>query len=286
MQLIIVSGRSGSGKSTALHALEDSGYNCIDNFPVALLQSLVHNAVREPAPGTAGYAVCIDARNANLERFPEILLALDRIGVDCQVIYLDALSPTLVRRFSETRRRHPLSNAKTDLTQAIDDEAQILASIADLADWTIDTTLLSSQELVDLIRNRVADKRGSGLSLMFRSFGFKHGVPLDADMVFDVRCLPNPHWIDELRPLTGRDDDVIDYLDAQPLVDRMFTDIRVYLERWLPHFIENNRVYLTVAIGCTGGQHRSVYMAERLARHFTNAHPDTLVRHRQLDDDA
>ena len=194
MKLIIISGRSGSGKSTILRALEDEGYDCIDNFPVMLLQSLVHHTLRNPHQAAANLAVCIDARSRDLERFPEILLSIDRMDVDCQVIFLDARSPTLVKRFSETRRRHPLTSASTDLREAIDAEAEVLESIADVADLTIDTTQTSSQELRTMVSERVIARPQNTISLLFRSFGFKKGVPVDADIVFDLRCLPNPHW--------------------------------------------------------------------------------------------
>jgi UPF0042 nucleotide-binding protein len=280
---VIISGRSGSGKTTALRALEDAGYNCIDNFPVVLLQSLVHDALRDPDQLKANIAVCIDARSRSLARFPEILLALDRMDVDCQVIYLDAQSATLVKRFSETRRRHPLTNGETDLLQAIEAERDLLESIADLADLTIDTTLLRGRELTELIRQRLVGGNRNGLSLLFRSFGFKFGVPVDADLVFDLRCLPNPYWVPELAPLTGRDAPVIGYLDASEAVREMEHDLAGFLERWLPRFENDQRTYLTVAIGCTGGQHRSVYMVEKLATRFRGRFADVLVRHRELD---
>lgn len=298
MKLIIISGRSGSGKSTALNALEDEGFNCIDNFPVALLQSLVHNALRafnrvemegpnltedESATPTAqNLAVCIDARSTDLERFPEILLSLDRMDLDCQVMFLDAQSATLVKRFSETRRRHPLTNASTDLRQALESERLLLESVSDLADLNIDTTQMGSQALRELISTRVVEKQASGLALLFRSFGFKFGVPVDADFVFDIRCLPNPHWVKELRPLTGLDDPVRDYLAHDDSVREMFKDIERFVKNWLPQFEENSRVYLTIAVGCTGGQHRSVYMAERLGQSFSQIMPNVLVRHREI----
>ena len=282
MRLIILSGRSGSGKSTALNALADAGFNCIDNFPLELLEALMTSVVSRPTP--IDQAICIDARAADLERFPEILIALDRLGIDCQVIYLDALSPTLVKRFSETRRRHPLTGAETDLKEAIDAEQTILEGIADLADLTIDTTSLSNQQLIELIRSRVIQNTTIGLSLLFRSFGFKYGVPVDADFVFDVRCLPNPHWVEGLRAMTGLDGPVEQYLEAQPLVNRMYDDIQRFVESWLDCFEENHRTYLTVAIGCTGGQHRSVYLAERLGAAFEGLERagTVLVRHREL----
>jgi len=285
MKLVIISGRSGSGKSTALHVLEDAGFNCIDNFPVGLLPAMVHTALRDPQQRSQRVAVSIDARNsaADLRRFPEILLSLDRMDLDCEVIYLDALGPTLVKRFSETRRRHPLTNEATDLRQAIEAEHELLSSIADLADLVIDTTQLATPALIDLISARIATKATSGLSLLFRSFGFKFGIPVDGDLVFDIRCLPNPHYVPELRRLTGKDEAVRDFLEADADVLAMYNDIRRYLETWLPKFEQNNRIYMTVAIGCMGGQHRSVYMAEKLGAHFRNTIPNVLVRHRELE---
>lgn len=282
VRLIILSGRSGSGKSTALNALEDAGFNCIDNFPLELLESLMDSVLKRKNP--ANQAVCVDARNTDLERFPEILVALDRRGIESQVIYLDALSPTLVKRFSETRRRHPLTSERIDLQEAIDAEQSILEGIADLADLTIDTTSLSNQQLIETIRSRVIENKTVGLSLMFRSFGFKYGVPVDADYVFDVRCLPNPHWVEGLRALTGLDGPVEKYLEGQELVNRMFGDVQQFVERWLSCFEDNHRTYLTVAIGCTGGQHRSVYLAERLGAYFEglDLSGNVLVRHREL----
>ncbi len=285
MKLVIISGRSGSGKSTALHVLEDAGFNCIDNFPVGLLPAMVHTALRDPQQRSQRMAVSIDARNSatDLKRFPEILLSLDRMDLDCEVIYLDALGPTLVKRFSETRRRHPLTNETTDLRQAIEAEHELLASIADLADLVIDTTQLATPALVDLISARIASKTTSGLSLLFRSFGYKFGIPVDGDLVFDIRCLPNPHYVPELRRLTGKSEAVREFLEADADVRAMYDDIRRYLETWLPKFEQNNRIYMTVAIGCTGGQHRSVYMAEKLGNHFRNTIPNVLVRHRELE---
>ena len=282
MKLIVISGRSGSGKSTALKVMEDAGFDSIDNFPVTLLQSLVHNRLRNPGQRKANLAVCIDARSQDLDRFSEILLSIDRMDVDCQVVYLDARSDTLVKRFSETRRRHPLTNAETDLRQAIDAETNLLEAIADVADLTIDTTQLESQSLRDLVSSRVVANTRSGINLLFRSFGFKQGVPVDADLVFDLRCLPNPYWVPELRAFNGTDPQIIDYLDQQPMVDEMFEDIADYLETWIPRFEANHRAYMTVAIGCTGGQHRSVYMAHRLTQHFQGQYENILVRDREL----
>lgn len=277
MKLFIISGRSGSGKSTALRALEDAGFNCIDNFPIGLLESLINEA----QPGQS-YAVCIDARSDNLEALPDILSGMDAKTVERQVIYLDALTGTLVKRFSETRRRHPLTNAQTDLLAAIEAESDVLRNIADLADLTMDTTTMRGSELVELIRSRIAEHFAPGISVLFRSFGYKFGVPVDADLVFDIRCLPNPHWEAELRALSGTDEPVVTFLESHDSVSEMFEDIAGFLGRWIPRFEENNRAYLTVAIGCTGGQHRSVYMAQRLGGHFAKKFGDVLVRHREL----
>ena len=282
MKLIVISGRSGSGKSTALNAIEDAGYNCIDNFPVGLLQSLVHNSLRDDTNPDPQLAVCIDARSKDLELFPKILLSIDRMDVDCQVIYIDASSPMLVKRYSETRRRHPLTNATTDLRQAIDAEAELLESIADLADLTIDSTRLSAQDLRNVMTTRVVEKGSSGVNLLFRSFGFKQGVPVDVDIVFDLRCLPNPYWDEALRPYNGRDPEIREFLNNEPLVEEMFNDIRQYLESWIPRFEASSRVYMTIGLGCTGGQHRSVYFTERLAAHFSETFDNVLTRHREL----
>ncbi len=295
MKLIIISGRSGSGKSTALRALEDAGFNCIDNFPVELLPSLVNSVlaetqsaaeskgVAESAATDPAYAVCIDARSHGLATFPDFHAQLDPERVHCEVIYLDALSGTLVKRFSETRRRHPLSNDQTDLLQAIEAEKTLLGSISNLADLTLDTTLMRGSELVEVVRKQIAEDRSPGISILFRSFGFKFGVPVDADMVFDIRCLPNPYWVEALRPLTGADQPVIDYLRSQPEVGEMFEDIRSFLERWVPRFEADNRAYISIAIGCTGGRHRSVYMAEHLKAHFHGRFANVQVRHRETE---
>ena len=280
MKLFIISGRSGSGKSTILQALEDQGYQCIDNLPVTLLHSLVEENLRS---ASLLLAVCIDARSQSLQTFPEILKALPLNKSARRVVYLDAVSPTLVKRFSETRRRHPLTSDKIDLRQAIDMEAQVLGTVADLADLTIDTTQLSSQQLKAQFVDRVLDHDSSNINLLVRSFGFKYGVPVDADFVFDLRCLPNPHWNPELRTLSGLDQPVMDYLQDQPMVNEMFEDISSILDRWVPRFEDSARVYMTVAIGCTGGQHRSVYMAQRLAEYLSREHSNVLVRHRELN---
>jgi UPF0042 nucleotide-binding protein len=284
MKLIIVSGLSGSGKSVALHTLEDVGFYCIDNLPVGLLADFGRHITEIRVKPHERYAVGIDARSGSedLERFPAILNELETRGVHSEIIFLQADDDTLIKRFSETRRRHPLSGPDTSLAEAMTREAELLAPILARANLTIDTTSTTIHQLRELIRERL-DRRASGrLSLLFESFGFKHGVPKDADFVFDVRCLPNPHWEPRLRPFTGRDADVAEYLQAQPSVERMYEQIRGFMEEWLPNFERESRSYLTVAIGCTGGQHRSVYLAERLARHFRQHSDNVSVRHREL----
>jgi UPF0042 nucleotide-binding protein len=282
MKLIIISGRSGSGKSTAVRALEDSGYNCIDNLPIGLLEALILEHLTEDSTDTK-LAVCIDARSRSLENFPDILKKLENTSIERQIIYLDALGPSLVKRFSETRRKHPLTTSDIDLRQAIDMEAQILGSIADLANLIIDTTHISGKQLTELIKERILLREESSISLVFRSFGFKHGVPVDTDFVFDLRCLPNPHWEPKLRQLTGLNQEVGRYLNDQPMVNEMFAELSGLLERWIPRFEANERIYMTIGIGCTGGQHRSVYMAEKLAAYFMQQYENVLVRHRELE---
>lgn len=281
LQLIIISGRSGSGKSTALHVLEDMGYYCIDNLPLSLLPPLV-NGIAENG-STDKISVGIDARNisTDFKKFPEILQTLDDRNVNRQIVYLDSASPSLVKRFSETRRKHPLSNQEMGLRDALEYEKQLLEPISTLADLNIDTTSLTLHQLRDLIRSRVA-QQSFGLALLFESFAYKNGVPVDADVVFDVRCLPNPHWKEVLRSQTGLDPDVVEFLASQPDCVSMYEDILSYLETWLPKFEENNRSYITIALGCTGGQHRSVYLSQKLYQHFSSQWDSVQVQHREL----
>jgi UPF0042 nucleotide-binding protein len=284
MQLVIISGRSGSGKSTALHLLEDEGYYCIDNLPVALLPELVNKLHIESGDEEERkrIAVCIDARNAtrDLARFDELKSNLPST-VHLAVIYIDADDHTLLKRFSETRRRHPLSQHNISLSEAIEREKQLLDPIARNASLTINTNNLTVHDLRSLLKARVVERKTAGLSILIQSFGFKRGIPVDSDMVFDLRSLPNPHWYPELRPFTGRDEPVREFLERQPDVLAMFHDISHYLTRWLPSFEQNNRAYVTVSLGCTGGQHRSVYMAERLTRLLSLHYDDVQVRHRE-----
>jgi len=281
MRLIIVSGLSGSGKSVALATLEDFGFNCIDNLPVALLESLGRH-IADSADGPM-HAVGIDARNrpAELARFPAILESLEGIGLSAEIVFLDADDDTLLKRFSETRRRHPLSGPDVPLAEAIRGERSLLMPLQERADLTVDTTHTTLHELRDIVRGRLTEAR-QGLSIQLESFGYKHGTPTDADFVFDSRCLPNPHWEPELRPLTGQDEPVARYLGTTPTVNRYFDSLAGFLEDWLPVFEAENRIYLTVAVGCTGGQHRSVYLIERLAAHLRSRQCAVNIRHREL----
>ncbi|MFM1895373.1 MAG: hypothetical protein RLZZ385_447 [Pseudomonadota bacterium] len=283
MKLLIISGRSGSGKSTVLHILEDRGYYCIDNLPASLLLSLADRLTSE-ASNISRVAVSIDARNihADLLQFPGVYAELNSKNIKPEIIFLDANSQTLLKRFSESRRKHPLSNDKVALTEAIDKETELLEPISVLASLNIDTSAMSLHELRDAIKHRVIEGSDVGMALQFQSFGFKNGVPVDADIVYDVRCLPNPYWENSLRSLTGLDEKVKQYLDSQQQVLRMYEDIRNFLQTWLPRFEENNRSYITVALGCTGGQHRSVYLCEKLGAFFSTRIKNVQVRHREL----
>ena len=277
MQLIVISGLAGSGKSIALSVLEDSGYYCVDNLPANLLQQVTLYLKQS---GYSRVAVSIDARSREtLHLLPQQLADLRQQQMDVRLLFLETRTDVLVKRFSETRRRHPLSDDRLTLPECIQVEREMLEEIHELA-HRIDTSDLSASTLHGWIKEFIGLDR-SRLTLLFQSFGFKHGVPLDADMVFDVRCLPNPHYEAQLRPLTGKDEAVIKFLAVDSNVKRMFDDIQRFVGDWLPCFIVDNRNYLTVAIGCTGGRHRSVYFAERLAQHFT-AENQVLVRHRDL----
>ncbi|ATH83573.1 RNase adapter RapZ [Ectopseudomonas mendocina] len=284
MRLIIVSGRSGSGKSTALDVLEDNGFYCIDNLPAGLLPDLAERALLNTEMLLPQVAVSIDARNlqSHLRRFPELLEQVRQRNIRCDILYLDADDETLLKRFSETRRRHPLTDENRSLAEAITDETQVLAPIVDLADLKIDTTHLNLYQLRDSLKLRLLNQPEPGTAFLFESFGFKRGMPVDADLVFDARCLPNPYWKPELRDFSGLQQPVIDYLAAQPEVEEMYQDILAYLEKWLPRFAASNRAYVTIAIGCTGGHHRSVYLANRLSQALKKPLKNVQVRHRDL----
>lgn len=284
MQLVIISGRSGSGKSIALQALEDLGYYAIDNLPAMLLGSLVDELRNSPTAQSA-IAVSIDARNLPhaLERFPRVLEELQTKQVDCQVVYLTTDARILIERYSATRRRHPLTRGRDmTLKEAIATEDATLSDIRNLADLTIDTSRLSVHDLRGRITEQVARHQADRLTLTVESFGFKGGVPLDADIVFDARCLPNPYWDPRLRSATGLEPSIIEFLEQYPIVQQMLDDITTWVERWLPEYRNSQRSYLTVAVGCTGGQHRSVYLTEQLAKRLAQRQSDVRLRHREL----
>ncbi len=284
MKLLIVSGLSGSGKSIVLHVLEDLGYYCIDNLPAGMLPALADQLLQHHDSEHEYFAVGIDARNltGDLEQFPTILNNLKNRDIQCEVFFLEADDTVLLKRFSETRRRHPLSNDEVPLSEAILQERNLLAAISSTADLIIDTSQTNIHQLRDLIHRRVTSAEHARLSILFESFGYKNGIPANADFIFDIRCIPNPHWVPELRAQTGLDMDVIDYLEQHEEVNRMYHDIRQLLETWIPCFEADNRSYMTVAIGCTGGQHRSVYMVNKLSHFFSRQRDGVLTRHREL----
>ena len=284
MRLVVVSGRSGSGKTSALNVLEDAGFTCIDNLPSSLLPELINQINIYSSIRQLKLAVGIDARNltGDLRSIPSTLRLIEKIGVKVDVIFLQAQASDLLRRYSETRRKHPLSTDAIGLKEAIGIEKDLLSPIADIADRIVDTSGLSLHQLRDLIKNTVIPDNQQTMSILFQSFGFKQGTPNDADFVFDVRCLPNPYWKPELRALTGNDAGVIEFLESQVDVASMLADIIGYLTRWIPKFQANNRSYLTISVGCTGGQHRSVYMANRLHEHFSNEYQFVQVIHKEL----
>ncbi|MFI2812646.1 MULTISPECIES: RNase adapter RapZ [Microbulbifer] len=283
MRLVIISGRSGSGKSSALQLLEDVGFNCIDNLPASLLPELVRRVQEQPRVESARLALGIDARNLwqDVQQAPRVIDELRESGIQCDVIYLDARSPVLVQRFSETRRKHPLSDNRTHLLEALNREKELLAPLAGMADLVIDTSSLSLHQLRDQVKTRVVGRDSPGMAILFQSFGFKHGVPVDADLVFDLRCLPNPYWVAELRHKTGLDPEVVEFLRSHEETGEMQRDITSFLGRWLPSYQQSNRSYTCVAVGCTGGRHRSVYMVEQLARTFAGQFDNIQVRHRE-----
>jgi UPF0042 nucleotide-binding protein len=278
MQLVLISGHSGSGKSVALNVLEDSGYYCVDNLPVALVMSLLESLA---GSGYDNIALSMDARSgASVRELPQTVAVLKHKGVDLRLLFLEAKDETLIKRFSETRRRHPLSQGELTLAESIARERELLDGIGELGHH-IDTSEISPNTLRSWIKSLVQLDR-SRLTLLFESFGFKQGIPLDADYVFDVRCLANPYYEPRLRELTGLDAAVAAFLDADKPTQSMWRDIHAFLAAWLPAFERENRSYVTVAIGCTGGQHRSVYFAETLAERFRDR-AATLIRHRELD---
>ena len=284
MRIIIVSGLSGSGKSVALHMLEDLGFYCIDNIPAALLKPFISHTVRSPELTYERTAIGLDARNtaAEIATVPQLIDELRRSGIHCEVIFLVTNEEELLRRFAETRRKHPMSRNNIDLREAMAMERQLLEPIVYAADFVIDTSKMGVHALRDIIHQRVEQRAIGRLSLTLESFGFKHGIPGDADFVFDARSLPNPYWEPGLRNLTGRDPEVIRFLEGQTNVATLIADIERFLEARIPEYQASNRGYLTVAVGCTGGQHRSVYIIDRLAQYFAARHPNVTARHGSL----
>lgn len=284
MRLVIVSGLSGAGKTVALKQYEDLGYYCIDNIPLALITALIKRIAGRAGPGDdERIALGIDARErpSEIRRFPAHLKKFQAHGIEVRVLFLTASDEVLLRRYGETRRRHPLSTDQVSLPEAIRLERKLLAPIADCADEPIDTSHLNLHELREAIHARLPEAGAGLLSVLFLSFGFKNGVPDGIDFLFDVRCLPNPHWNEDLRRLSGRDAPVAEWLDKQPPVRKMFHDIRAFLGDWLPAFRAQDRAYVTVAVGCTGGQHRSVYLVERLVEHFRGQFDEVVGKHRE-----
>ena len=285
MKLTIVSGLSGAGKTVALKQYEDLGYTCIDNIPLALIGPMITRMLgRADGRRYEQLAIGIDARESprEIRRFPQHLAALRKRGVDVRVIFLTASNEVILRRYGETRRPHPLADDKTSLLEAIARERELLSPIADLADEPLDTTLMNLHELRDAVLQRLPEAVKGKLAVLFLSFGFKNGAPSGCDFLFDVRCLPNPHWDPTLKHLTGRDPAVAEWLGEREDVQRMLRDIRGFLEPWLPTFRSQDRAYVTIGVGCTGGQHRSVYLVERLAEHFRGLFDPVIVKHKEL----
>ncbi len=284
MKLVIVSGLSGSGKTVALHTLEDEDYYCVDNLPLGLLPDFVERVSNRSLQPYENIAVGIDARSEahDLRNFNKIIKPLREKDIHLEVVYLQAELSTLIKRFSDTRRKHPLTTKGLPLSEAIEVERVLLSSISSEADLFIDTTYTNIHQLRDQIKKQIVKDSGAKLSLLFQSFGFKHGTPTDSDFVFDVRCLPNPHWEPKLRPLTGLDNEVAEFLQSQDEVQDMLEHIRQFMKNWIPKFEQQNRYYLTVSIGCTGGQHRSVFIAQQLCDDFNQLIDNVSVRHREM----
>ena len=283
-RLVIVTGLSGAGKTVALNMLEDLGYYCVDNVPARLLREFARATVATRDPAYRWMAIGIDARNRpeELTAIPIQRDELGKLGVATEIVYLRCDPDTLFKRFSETRRRHPLTGEGLDLREAIGRETTLLAPLLERADLVLDTSHTNLHELRDIVRERVHRLDTRTLALQFESFAYRHGIPADADFAFDVRCLPNPHWEPALRPLTGRDPPVQQHLAGHAVVGQMVDDVAGFIERWAASFEASNRAYLTVAIGCTGGQHRSVYVVEQLAARFRARFGQVTIRHREL----
>jgi UPF0042 nucleotide-binding protein len=284
MKLLIVSGLSGSGKTIVLNTLEDCGYFCIDNLPITLLAGFVSQVMQADTLTYEKTAIGIDVRNQreNLLCFSDIVNSTREQGIDCEIIFLQAEENVLLKRYSETRRKHPLTSSDVALKEALAIEKELLKPVLRYADIVLDTSRTYVQQLRKLVKDQVEKVNDRHLSLQFQSFGFKHGVPLDVDFMFDVRCLPNPYWDINLRRFTGKDKPIIEFLRKSDSAQELFQDICTFLERWVPRFDVDDRSYLTVGIGCTGGQHRSVYLVEMLVKHFKKTDLNVIVRHREL----
>ena len=284
MRLVIVSGLSGSGKTVALHTLEDSGFYCIDNLPLGMLPELVENMINARPQPYDQVAVAIDARSGvdSSDKFGEIMRQINKHDLSLKVLFLSCDTSRLLKRFSETRRKHPLSRAGLPLSDAIQQEKKLLEDIQANADLSIDSSSMNVHELRQMIIDRLTSQTGSEMGILIQSFGFKNGVPVDTDFIFDVRCLPNPHWEEGLKPLSGRDRAVIKYLESYSDVEEMFTSIHQFLTDWIPRFEKENRSYMAISIGCTGGKHRSVYLVERITKALKKDRPNLSLRHRDL----
>ena len=286
MRIIIISGLSGSGKSVALNTLEDDNFFCVDNLPVDLLSTFIDQCLQNESQYNENIAIGIDSRSGskNIEKLLDVVQKLKNENRQVEILFVSAEINTLIKRFSETRRRHPLTTEDIPLIKAIHLEKELLSEIADHADLTIDTTKTNVRQLRALVNRVVVANTTPGLTLVLQSFGFKHGIPNDSDFMFDVRCLPNPYWQPNLRSLSGNDTAVINYLSSHREVDRMVQSIAEFIEKWIPLFEEENRSYLTISIGCTGGHHRSVYCINQIAKLFSeNSNYKTTVRHREFE---
>ena len=283
-RLIIVSGISGAGKTVVLNTLEDLSFYTIDNLPISLLSSLIEQFSEEDNNLAKHIAIGIDARNSldDFSILPETIKTLRKNDIPAELIFIEANDDVLAKRFSETRRKHPLSSETASLTDAIKQEREIIGTLAEASDLRIDTSYMQLHELRDVVRQRIDQRKKARLSLQFMSFGFKNGIPKDADFVFDLRCLPNPYWNKDLRKYSGKDQPVIEFLSKQDNAIEMMNDLEQFLQRWIPHFEADNRSYLSVAFGCTGGHHRSVFIVEQLATKFNNADKQVIIRHRDL----
>jgi RNase adapter protein RapZ len=283
-RLIIVSGLSGAGKTVVLNTLEDLSYYAIDNLPVSLLNALIEQFSEKDSKLAKQIVIGIDARNSHddFSFLPETIKSLRDKGISTELIFIEANDDVLTKRFSETRRKHPLSTDSVSLTDAIQQERKIIGPLAEASDLCIDTSLMQLHELRNIVRKRIDQRKKARLSLQFMSFGYKNGIPKDADFVFDLRCLPNPYWKKNLRQYSGKDQPIIDFLSKQETVDQMLNDLEQFLKRWIPQFEADNRSYLSIAFGCTGGHHRSVFITEQLASKFSHADKQLIIRHRDL----